>query len=73
MKYAILQASDGNFRVASEHGENLQGAIVAFHNLCAALWNEASVIRATVKLVDEDLSTVMGKEEHIGHDQPEEE
>ena len=71
MNYAIIQASNGAFLVASEHGENLEAAIIAFHNLCAALWNEKSVIRATVKLVDENLNVVMGMQESIGHDAPE--
>lgn len=70
MNYAILQASDGNFRVASEHGENLEAAIVAFHNLCAALWNDKATNRATVKLVDENLNVVMNMQESIGHDAP---
>ena len=61
MKYAIIQASNGDFLVASEHGENLEAAIVAFHNLCAALWNDKNTKRATV----------MGMQESIGHDAPE--
>ena len=71
MKYAIIQASNGDFLVASEHGENLEAAIVAFHNLCAALWNDKNTKRATVKLVDENLNVVMGMQESIGHDAPE--
>lgn len=70
MNYAIIQASDGNFLVASAHGENLEAAIVAFHNLCAALWNDKATNRATVKLVDENLNVVMGMQESIGHDAP---
>jgi hypothetical protein len=70
MNYAILQASDGNFKVVSEHGENLEAAIVAFHTLCAALWNDEKTKRATVKLVDENLNVVMNMQESIGHDAP---
>lgn len=68
MRYAIIQASNGDFLVASEHGENLEGAIVAFHSLCAALWNDKATNRATVKLVDENLNVVMGMQESIGHE-----
>ena len=71
MKYAITNVVNGNFTVASEHGGNKQQAIVAFHNRCAALWNAEDVITATVKLVDENLDAVEGKQEFIFHEQPE--
>jgi len=67
MNYAIARTVNGIFSIASEHGDNLQSALVAFHSQCQALWNEESVLTATVKIVDENLETVMGKVESIGH------
>ena len=72
MKYALVQCVNGNFSVVSEHGENIEGAIVAFHNLAAALWNAQDVRSATIKVVDENLNTVMDKSESIGHTPAEE-
>jgi hypothetical protein len=72
MKYAIITVINGIFAVASEHGDNLQGAIVAFHDRCKILWNAEDVISAQVKLVDEHLEVVMGKSENIGHEVTEE-
>ena len=71
MNYAITNVVNGNFTVSSEHGEDKQAAIVAFHNRCAVLWNAQDVITATVKLVDENLDAVDGKKEFIYHEQPE--
>lgn len=71
MKYAITNVVNGNFSIVSEHGEDKQAAIVAFHNRCAVLWNAQDVITATVKLVDENLDSVDGKKEFIYHAQPE--
>lgn len=73
MKYAILQASDGNFKVVSEHGENLEAALVAYGELFSALWGEKSVKHATIMIADENLNVVMGKKDDIGHDTPAEE
>ena len=71
MKYAITNVVNGNFSIVSEHGEDKQAAIVAFHNRCAVLWNAPEVITATVKLVDENLDAVDGKKEFITHPAPE--
>lgn len=72
MKYAILQSSDGNFLVKSEHGEDLNAALVAYGALSSALWAEKSVEHATIMIADENLNVVMGKKEDIGHEnQPE--
>ena len=69
MKYAIINAVNGNFSVASEHGDNKQAAIVAFHERCKNLWNASDVATAKVKLVDENLDVVDGKQEYIVHEQ----
>ena len=71
MKYSIISSVNGNYKVEAEYGENLQGAIVGFHNKCAAYWNAADVINATVAIVDEGLDVVQNKKEFISHEQPE--
>lgn len=68
MKYAIVACTNGNFAVKSEHGENKQAALVAFHQLSAAYWNAPDVTTAMIKVVDENLDTVDGKMEYITHE-----
>lgn len=67
MRYAVIECNNGNFSVKTEHGENKQAALVAFHDRCKVLWNAPDVITAMVKLVDENLDTVDGKMEYITH------
>lgn len=67
MKYSIIDVVNGTFKVRTEHGENKQAALVAFHDRCKVLWNAPDVITAMVKLVDENLDTVDGKMEYITH------
>ncbi len=71
MKYAVIQCSNGSFSVASEWGDNRQGAITAWHDRCKVLWNASDVVSATVKVVDSNLETVENYVEHIFHAQPE--
>ena len=68
MKYAVITVTNGNFAVKSEHGENKQAALVAFHQLSAAYWNAPDVTTAMIKVVDENLDTVDGKMEYITHE-----
>lgn len=69
MNYAVIHVSNGNFIIHSEHGSNLVGAKVSYHNLCAALENDKGKINSHVRLVDESLNTVDGKyEDFIQHD-----
>ena len=70
MKYAVMQCVNGNYSIVAEYTDNLQGAIVRFHQVCANLWNSQDVIRAQVKIVNEFLETVQGMSESIGHDEP---
>lgn len=70
MKYAIIQCVNGNYSIVAEYTDNLQGAIVQFHQVCANLWNSQDVIRAQVKIVNEFLETVQGMSESIGHETP---
>lgn len=67
MKYAIIEVTNGNFVVKSEHGENLQAAKVAFHDRCKVLWNDNATLSAQVKIVDEQLDCVEGYSERIYH------
>ena len=71
MKYAVISNENGTFKIESEHGDNLQAAIVNFHNICAAFWNEPTVLTAKVEVVDEALNVVDGKSEYISHVEPE--
>lgn len=72
MKYAVQQCVNGNFSTVSEHDDNLQDALVKFHQTAANLWNAPDVLKANLRIVDENQNTVMGKSEDIGHDEPEE-
>ena len=58
--YSLVKCVNGNFEVVSEHN-NKQAAIVAFHQMCAALWNAPDVITAVLNLVDENLYVVDGR------------
>lgn len=71
MKYAVLKVTDGNYNVHQEGFTNVNSAKISFHQLCAALWNEPSVIKAEVKIVDENLDCVEDYKEFISHPQPE--
>ena len=68
MKYSLIACTNGNFAVKSEHGENKQAAMVAFHKLCETYWNAPDVTTAMIKVVDENLDTVDGKMEYITHE-----
>ena len=68
MKYALINVTNGNFAIVSEHGENLQAAKIAFHNRCSALWGDTPTLSAEVKIVDENLDTVEGYREYIHHE-----
>jgi hypothetical protein len=72
MKYAVVQCVNGNFSIVAEYTDNIQGAIVRFHQVCANLWNSQDVISANVRIIDERQNTVMNMSEDIKHDQPEE-
>lgn len=68
MKLSIITVINGNYKIEAEYTqEQLQTAIVVFHQKCATLWNSADVERAIVQIVDENLSVVMGKSETIQH------
>ena len=56
-KYAVCQCVNGNFTISTEHS-SMESAIIAFHNLCAALWNADDVITATIDILDENLEVL---------------
>jgi len=69
MVYAIIKCVNGNYAVQAEGITEISAAKVQFHNLCAALWNEPSVVTASVRIVDEQLDNVQGCREYISHPQ----
>jgi len=68
MKLAVVDNVNGIFKIESEWVDNEQGAIVAFHQRCAVLWNADDVLKATVKILDEQLDNYMGYSELIVHE-----
>ena len=70
-KYYIIQSSNGNVTIASEHND-INKAIVAFHQKCATFWNTADVYEGYVEIVySADMNVVSGYKEHITHPQTE--
>lgn len=67
MKYAVIKVVNGSFSVASEWADDLHGAIGNFHAVCQTLWNEKTVEKATVKIVDENLTAIPGYADYIKH------
>lgn len=59
-KYAVYEYVNGTFILSSEHS-TLQAAIIAFHQLSAALWNAEDITLASIAIVDENLYVVDGK------------
>jgi hypothetical protein len=73
MKYYVVHVSNGVLQVdaITEHSTP-EAALVNFHQRCAALWNEPSVIKATIKILDEQLDCWQSHVEVITHAQAEE-
>lgn len=66
--FAVTRCTNGTFKVETEHGDE-KSARVAFHNYCAALWNEKNVdVNAKVAILNEELAIV--EEEKIVVTQP---
>ena len=72
MKYYVIHVSNGNLQIQSitEHGTP-EAALVEYHNRCKVLWSEPSVIKATVKILDEQLDCWQNHVEVITHAQAE--
>lgn len=69
MKYAIIKSTGGNFAVHAEGYTDIPSAKVAFHQLCAALWNDPNTKKATVKIMDEQLDCAENCREFINKEQ----
>lgn len=70
-KYYVVQSSNGVISIVSEW-DDLNKAIVAFHQLCATLWNAKDVIDGYVQIIySMDLNVVSSYKEHIQHPQEE--
>lgn len=68
MKYAIIKVINGNYFIHAEGFTSVESAKVSHHGLCQALWNEQTVVTATVMIVDEQLNVVEGYKEFIHHE-----
>lgn len=68
MKYYVVHVSNGNLQIQSitEHGTP-EAALIEYHNRCKMLWNSKDVIKATVKILDEQLDCYQGYSEVITH------
>lgn len=71
MKYAVIIVVNGSYAISTEH-DNLQSAIISYHNACTAHWNASDVLDATIAIIDENLDCVVGYKEHVHHDPVEE-
>ena len=67
MKYSVIKVINGNYFIHSEGFTDIASAKVSYHNLCASLWNEASVAYACVMIADQNLIAVDGYREIIEH------
>ena len=68
--YVVKVVNGGTATVVSEWADNAQGALVSFHDTCKTLWNSKDVIKATVKILDEQLDNYQGYAEIITHEDP---
>lgn len=69
MKYALITCINGNFKIESEHGENIEQARTAFYQKCTTLSNAPDVKKSQTMVADEFLQPVMGLKADIGHDE----
>ena len=67
MKYAIIKVINGNYFIHAEGITDLNSAKAQFHGLCQTLYNAPDVLEAMVRIMDECLNTVEGKQEYISH------
>lgn len=72
MKLFVVKVVNGNPAIVSEWTNNTQGAIISFHDTCKTLWNASDVIKATVRILDEQLDCYQGYNEVITHEVAEE-
>lgn len=66
-KYYVLQSSNGTVSIVSEWND-LNSAIVDYHDRCKVLWNAKDVIEGYVEIVySAGLDVVSGYKETITH------
>ena len=65
MKLFVVQNANSNMTIVSEWNDNPNGAKQAFHNTCKNLWADKDTIKATVKILDEQLDCYEGYAESI--------
>ena len=71
MKYALVTCINGNYKIESEHGTDLNAAQMAWHAKCRALEGADDVVTAVCMVADENLGTVGGLYEKIDHTEQE--
>ena len=69
MKYAVLKSVNGTFAIATEHGEDLDGAKNSWDSLCITHRNAPDVIDATISIIDEN-NNIVGKYTEFIHHEP---
>ena len=67
MRYALVTCINGNYKIESEHGTNLNAAQMAWHDKCHALEGAPDVITSTCMVADENFGTVGSLYENIEH------
>lgn len=67
MKLYVVKVVNGAIAVVSEWTDNEQGARVSFHDTCKTLWNAPDVVKATVRILDEQLDCFQSYTETITH------
>lgn len=70
MRLFVEKVVNGTPAIVSEWTDNVQGALVSFHDTCKILWNAEDVITARVKILTETLDCFDDKDEIISHAQP---
>ena len=71
MKYYVIYVVNGALQAEKiTEWDNLDSAKVSYFGTCKNLANEKSVIKATVKILDEQLDKVDKYEEIITHPEP---
>lgn len=68
MKYYVIYVVNGALQVDKiTEWSNLDSAKSKFHDVCKVLWNESTVITASVKILDSQLDNVEDYKEFITH------
>jgi len=70
MKYWVMKISNGELQLNLERGDitehgTLDSAKAKFHQVCATMWNEPSVLTAKVVIIDQQFNVV--ESEFISH------